>query len=80
MLFGLSREQVRRVADGWPLPNMPPDEVALAVNNALNSLLSYPHHKHHLWHEWISVDQDRVNNVYNYLRGKRNESPFDRAM
>ena len=52
-LFGLTREQVRRVASEWPLPNLPPDDVVLAVNNSLNWLLSYPHRMHDQWSDWI---------------------------
>jgi hypothetical protein len=79
-LIGLSREQVRRIADEWPLPNLPPEDVMLAVNNSLNWLLSYPHRKHDLWSEWISVDQIAVNEIYNKIRGKCNETPFERMI
>jgi hypothetical protein len=71
-IFGITRERVRRIADEWPLPNAPPGDVVLAVNNSLNWLLSYPHRKHDLWSDWISVDQCAVNELYNNLRGKRN--------
>jgi hypothetical protein len=38
-IFGITRERVRRIADEWPLPNAPPGDVVLAVNNSLNWLL-----------------------------------------
>lgn len=79
-LFGLQRDAVRRIANAWPLPSIAPDEVARAVNNSMNLLLSYPHRKHDLWPEWISVDQTTFNELFNKLRRKRNESPFDRMM
>jgi hypothetical protein len=79
-LFGLTREEVRKIANEWPLPNPPPDEVIIAVNNSLNWLLSYPHRKHDLWSDWISVDQPTVNEICNRLRGKRDETSFDRLM
>jgi hypothetical protein len=79
-LFGLPREQVRRVADEWPIPTAPPEEVVMAVNNSLNWLLSYPHQKHDIWGDWISLGQQAVNELFNKLRSKRNETPFERAL
>jgi hypothetical protein len=79
-LFGLHREQVRRIADEWPFPTTSPEEVVLAVNNSINSLLSYPHGKEDVWSDWISADRDAVNELFNRLREQRNESPFDRMM
>jgi hypothetical protein len=79
-LFGLEREEVRRIADDWPLPTAPPDDVVVAVNNSMNMMLSYPHRKHDMWEDWISVDQHAVNELFNRLRGHRNESHFDRMM
>jgi hypothetical protein len=79
-LFGLTRQQVHRVAEEWPLPNLPPDEVAIAVKNSFNLLLSYPHRKHDIWPEWISADQQTVNDLLDRLVGRRNETPFQRMM
>jgi hypothetical protein len=79
-LFGLERDDVRRIAKEWPLPLVPPEDVVLAVNNSMNMLLSYPHRKHELWAEWISVDQNAFNELFNRLRGRRDESAFDRMM
>ena len=41
-LFGLSRGEVRAVADGWPA-NAALPEVEVAVHNALANLTGYPH-------------------------------------
>jgi len=79
-LFGITREKVRHIANEWPLPNAPPADVVLAVNNSLNWLLSYPHRKHDLWPDWISVDQRALNELFNKLRRKSNENPFQRMM
>jgi hypothetical protein len=79
-LFGLHRDQMRRVAREWPLPVLPPEDVELAVNNAINWLLSYPHRKQEIWANWISVDQSALNELFNRLRGRRDESASDRMM
>src|SRR5580700_10830682 len=69
-LFGLSREQVRGIADEWPLPITAPDIVVLAINNSINNLLAYPHKKHELWSDWISVSRDDMDLLYKRLRGR----------
>lgn len=79
-LFGLTRADVRKVAEGWPLPALSSELVELAVNNSFNWMLSYPHRKHDQWEDWISVDQIAANELFNRLRGKGNETPFERMM
>jgi hypothetical protein len=79
-LFGLYREEVRRIADEWPLPILAVEDVTMAVNNAFNMLLGYPHRKDEIWPEWISVDRAALNELFNRLRGRRNESHFERLM
>jgi hypothetical protein len=41
-LFGLSREEVRAAAEGWPA-NAARPEVEIAVYNSLSNLGGYPH-------------------------------------
>jgi hypothetical protein len=79
-LFGLNREQVRKIARDWPLPIAPPDEVIVAVNNSFNWMLSYPHRKHDQWSDWISVDQTAAEELFARMRSGGRETPFDRMM
>jgi hypothetical protein len=44
-LFGLQRAQVRDIAAAAPHIDDSQEDVALAINNALANLLSYPHHQ-----------------------------------
>ncbi|MGB9067819.1 MAG: hypothetical protein WCC21_04560 [Candidatus Acidiferrales bacterium] len=55
-LFGLTRSEVRGVADAWPNVEFQSEDVQLAVNNSLNNLLGYPHRQDSVWSEWISVN------------------------
>jgi len=66
-LFGLQREDVRKVADAWPLPMLDPEMVAVAVNNSFNNLLNYPHRKEHVWSEWVSVDRPALKEIFDRL-------------
>ena len=79
-LFGLYREEVRAIANAWPLPVVEPQTVIIAVNNSFNMLLGYPHRKDDVWPEWISVDRPALNELFNRLRGRPDESHFERMM
>jgi len=54
ILFGLERDDVAAVLERWPDPKCPEDQ-DVAVTNALNWLLGYPHEKWDLWHAIIAV-------------------------
>jgi hypothetical protein len=41
-LFGLDREEVRRVLLSWPTLNEADETVVPAINNSMNNLLGYP--------------------------------------
>ena len=53
-LFGLEREDVAAVLERWPDPKCPEDQ-DVAVTNALNYLLHYPHRQWGVWNDFISV-------------------------
>ncbi len=73
-LFGLYREEFRRIADEWPLPRAAPEAVRAAVNDAFNNLLGYPHRKDDVWPDWIPVDQVALDELFRRLRAGRNDS------
>ena len=77
-LFGLERSDVRAIANAWPERNASSKDIELAVNNALNNLLGYPHQQEVVWSQWMSVDRRQLNGLFNRLRGLRDESYFDR--
>jgi len=61
-LFGLTRTEVATVLDAWPATA----DVAvqdIAVTNALNHLLSYPHHKWDAWRSSISASPEEVQQI-----------------
>lgn len=72
-LFGLHRADVREIAVAWPVPLVRLETVAVAVNNAFNNLLGYPHHRDDVWAEWISVDRPTLNALFERLRGRGGE-------
>jgi hypothetical protein len=79
-LFGLTRKEVRSVADAWPNVDLENADVALAINNALNNLLGYPHGEDAVWSQWISVDHTQLDKLLGRLRNATGEGYFDRLM
>ena len=79
-LFGLTRSEVRAVADTWPNVELNSTDVVLAVNNSLNNLLGYPHRQGHLSPRWISVSPLGLAELLCRLRKSSSESYFERLM
>ena len=77
-LFGLQRSEVRGIADAWPELVASSAETDRALNNSLNNLLGYPHGQNAVWSQWISVDRQQLHELYARLRGRSDESYFDR--
>jgi len=68
-LFGLERDQVRRIAAAIPDIDDSSEEVALAINNAMAHLTGYPHHQEAVWSQFISVPEEEVDRVFSKWRG-----------
>lgn len=71
-IFGLQPEDVRRIADAWPtFDGVDPEDVDLAINNALNNLTGFPHRCEGVWGQYLSVDCDELLAVFRRWRAKR---------
>ena len=68
-LFGLTRSEVRAVADLWPNVDFRSENVHLAVNNSLNNLWGYPHGQESVWSQWLSVDRSKLRELLDTWRG-----------
>jgi hypothetical protein len=77
-LFGLTRSEVRAVADAWPNVRLTSADVALAVNNSLNNLLGYPHGQDSVWSQWISAERPQLDELLSRLRGSAGENYLER--
>jgi hypothetical protein len=77
-LFGLTRSEVRDIADAWPNVELRSSNVHLAVNNSLNNLLGYPHRQDSVWSEWIPVNRRQLGELFSRLRGGADGSHFER--
>jgi hypothetical protein len=60
-IFGLERDDVKRILTAWPEVNEADDSVVRAINNSLNNLLGYPDRKKgEMWPKFISVTRQRL--------------------
>jgi hypothetical protein len=67
-LFGLMRNDVRAIADAWPNVDLTSSNVAVAVSNALNNLLGYPHGQDAAWSQWLSADRPKLEELLSRLQ------------
>jgi hypothetical protein len=76
-LFGLQRDQVGAIADGWPKPAQPDGDVQLAVNNSLNNLIGYPHRCEKDWDAWIPVSRAELLRLFARWRCESPQNYYD---
>ena len=69
-IFGLERDEVAAVFAAWPDLDDSRNRDGLAVNNALNNLLGYPHRREERWSDYISASRDEVAGVLAKFRGE----------
>ena len=67
-LFGLTRAEVQEVIQRWPVDDTSDEMAALAINNAINNLLGYPHRKEEEWSKYISVSREEVHSIFRKWR------------
>lgn len=76
-IFGLTRDDVQAVLNRWPLDDKRDGVAQLAINNALNNLLGYPHGWEDVWPRYISVTPAEVGRIFARWRGEPVEGYFD---
>ena len=67
-IFGIEQEEVEKVLESWPDVDEDDQVVALALNNAMNNLLGYPHRCEDVWGEYISVPPREVGRIFQKWR------------
>src|SRR5690606_36020743 len=67
-LMGVERHTVRCLADQWPDVRDEDPDLSIAINNAMNNLLSYPHHCDEVWPDWISISRPDLNALFSRWR------------
>lgn len=77
-IFGLTRDEVAEVAATWPAERGS-EVTEVAVNNAMNNLLGYPHKCDHVWSDYMSVSRAELKTLFREWRrtGTRSGPPPD---
>ena len=70
-LFGLTRTEVRAVAQSWAKDNGETEIVRTAINGSFSNLLGYPHRQDAEWSKWIPVSRDELEQIYQLWKRKR---------
>ena len=73
-LFGLHRQEVARIVAALPDIDDSDENVSLAINNAINNLLGYPHRDATAWRKFISVPETEVRRIYAKWRHEKMNS------
>jgi hypothetical protein len=77
-LFGLSRDDVRRVPQSWPELNETDESVTLAINNAFNNLLAYPTpKKQEIWAQFISISDMELARLFDKWKGRAPRASYN---
>jgi hypothetical protein len=67
-LFGLERAELEAIAEAF-LPSTPvAGRTAVALQNAVNNLAGYPHHREEAWDQWLSVTSAELQAAYSRWR------------
>ena len=77
-LFGLTIQELRKIADTLPNLDLEDQNVNLAINNSINNLLGYPHGcSEEVWKQYISVSKNELERIYLKWRGESLENYFE---
>ncbi|HKR58963.1 MAG TPA: hypothetical protein VJS64_04460 [Pyrinomonadaceae bacterium] len=68
-LFGLDRNEVRKVLYAWQNLDESNESVNLAINNSFANLLGYSHGCESHWSQFISASRTDVSRIFNLWRG-----------
>ena len=69
-IFGITREELKKVISAWPNIDLKNKAVDLAIHNSLNNLIGYPHGKENEWSKYISKSLNDIKAIQNKLIGK----------
>jgi hypothetical protein len=71
-LMGVERSEMRAVLEAWP-EIVDPEAADLAINNALNNLIGYPH-EWNAWARYSDADRQELAQVFSHWRTERGMS------
>ena len=80
-IFGLTIDELRRIADAFPNLDLEDENVRLAINNSINNLIGYPHGcSDEVWSKYISVSEDELRKIFFKWKGGKVKNYFGGLM
>jgi hypothetical protein len=77
-IFGLTMDELRKIADALPHIDMEKEDVRLAINNSINNLHGYPHNcTDEVWSSYISTSKKELYDIFVKWKGKNVKSYLD---
>ena len=77
-IFGLTIDELRRIADEFPNLDLEDEDVRLAINNSIKNLLGYPHGcSQEVWSKYISVSEDELRQILFKWKGRKGKNYFN---
>ncbi len=70
-LFGLTREEIKKILDKWPAVDEENEDIKIAINNSFNNLLGYPIANDDKWPEYISINRNKLRVIFADWRKKK---------
>jgi hypothetical protein len=76
-IFGIERDEVKRVLTSWPNLDEKDPIVTLAINNSFNNVLGYPaRNKREIWPKFISVSPMELARIFDKWKGRPPRSSY----
>jgi len=73
LLFQISRDELAEILLRWPdLSDCNETNVRLAINNSMNNLVGYPHHRFDVWDKFLSVGPDEIIRIHKKWKYHKN--------
>ena len=74
-IFGIDLATFKQVYQRWPAVDDAQETTRLAINNAMNNLLGYPHAHHDTWAAVMPYSKERVTEVFDKWRNTSGVTP-----
>ena len=68
-LFGVWRDEARRIATEWPTVDWSNRHVQAMIIGSMNLLLGYPHRKHREWDRHFSIPREVIKELLKKVKG-----------
>lgn len=76
-VMGVDVDEFLAIVEAWPNIDESDDNTRMAISNAINNLLGYPHGMQKRWHEVMPISLDEISRVFRKWKGRNVNSYFE---